>query len=134
MRRRRQIKRIDLPEISLTPLIDVALTLLVIFMLTTPMMQTSLDIKLPKGKGNSSSQVDKSIEISIDKSGLIYLNEKVVNKSNLKQELEKTIDSNTTLATVRADGAVIYDNVANVLDILNGFSGIKVSLILQREV
>lgn len=134
MRRRKQIKRVALPEISLTPLIDVALTLLVIFMLTTPMLQTALDIKLPQGKGSGSVQEQqKPVEIGIDKAGLIYINDKIVSKANLKTELEPLMN-NTSLATVRADGQVIYDSVAYVLDVLNSFSGAKVSLILQREV
>ena len=80
MRRRKQIKRVMLPEISLTPLIDVALTLLVIFMLTTPMLQTTLDIKLPQGKGSSSQQSNQAVEICVDKSGLIYIDNKIISK------------------------------------------------------
>jgi biopolymer transport protein ExbD len=133
MRRRKQIKRVSMPEISLTSLIDVALSLLVIFMLTTPMLQTSLDIKLPQGKGSGKSVEPKNmVEIGIDKAGLIYLNGKLVAKKNLKTDLAALLKGGS-IATVRADGQVVYDHVAYVLDILNSFSDTKVSLILQRE-
>jgi biopolymer transport protein ExbD len=133
MRRRKQIKRASMPEITLTSLIDVALSLLVIFMLTTPMLQTSLDIKLPQGKGSGQINEPKNVvEIGIDKAGLIYLNGKLVAKKNLKRELESQLKKGS-IATVRADGQVVYDHVAYVLDILNGFADTKVSLILQRE-
>ena len=121
MRRRKQIKRVMLPEISLTPLIDVALTLLVIFMLTTPMLQTTLDIKLPQGKGSSSQQSNQAVEICVDKSGLIYIDNKIISKQN------------GSIANVKADGQVAYDHVAYVLDLLNNFTGTKVCLVLQRE-
>lgn len=133
MRRRKQIKRVSMPEISLTSLIDVALSLLVIFMLTTPMLQTSLDIKLPQGKGSGKSVEPKNmVEIGIDKAGLIYLNGKLIAKKNLKTELSSILKG-SAIATVRADGQVVYDHVAYVLDVLNSFSDTKVSLILQRE-
>lgn len=133
MRRRKQIKRVSMPEISLTSLIDVALSLLVIFMLTTPMLQTSLDIKLPQGKGSGKSVEPKNmVEIGIDKAGLIYLNGKLIAKKNLKTELSSILKG-CAIATVRADGQVVYDHVAYVLDVLNSFSDTKVSLILQRE-
>ena len=133
MRRRKQIKRVLMPEISLTSLIDVALSLLVIFMLTTPMLQTSLDIKCPQGKGSGKTVEPKNmVEIGIDKAGLIYLNGKLVAKKNLKTDLAALLKG-CSIATVRADGQVVYDHVAYVLDILNSFSDTKVSLILQRE-
>jgi biopolymer transport protein ExbD len=133
MRRRKQIKRVLMPEISLTSLIDVALSLLVIFMLTTPMLQTSLDIKLPQGKGSGKNVEPKNmVEIGIDKAGLIYLNGKLVAKKNLKTDLAALLKGGS-IVTVRADGQVVYDHVACVLDILNSFSDAKVSLILQRE-
>ena len=132
MRRRKQIKRVMLPEISLTPLIDVALTLLVIFMLTTPMLQTTLDTKLPQGKGSSSQQSNQAVEICVDKSGLIYIDNKIISKQNLKKELTQLL-KNGSIANVKADGQVAYDHVAYVLDLLNNFTGTKVCLVLQRE-
>jgi biopolymer transport protein ExbD len=72
------------------------------------------------------------VEIGIDKAGLIYLNGKLVAKKNLKTELSSILKGGS-IATVRADGQVVYDHVAYVLDILNSFSDTKVSLILQRE-
>ena len=47
--RRRRLRRVTLPEISLTPLIDTALVLLVIFMVATPMMRNAIHIDLPEG-------------------------------------------------------------------------------------
>ena len=60
------------------------------------------------------------------------LNGKLIAKKNLKTDLTALLKGGA-IATVRADGQVVYDHVACVLDVLNSFSDTKVSLILQRE-
>src|SRR5688572_28085736 len=75
-RRRRTSHRLDLPEICLTPLIDTALTLLVIFMVTTPMIQNSIKIDLPEGAINEagSRTSQEELVVAIDKDAKIYVN------------------------------------------------------------
>ena len=85
LRRRRRSLSPSL-EISLTPLIDTALTLLVIFMITTPMLHNSIKIDLPKGAAQEAGKEQQEIVISIDKEEKIYCNNKPVTHESIGQE------------------------------------------------
>ena len=74
-RSRRGRRSVGLPEVTLTPLIDTALTLLVIFMITTPMMNNVIKINLPSSSVNEGDSKDQQETIVyIDKQGKLYLN------------------------------------------------------------
>jgi biopolymer transport protein ExbD len=83
-----------LPEVSLTPLIDTALTLLIIFMVATPMIHNSLKIELPKGSLQEAGKEPQKIVISIDTNGLIYVNNQRITLNELTQTLQRHISGN----------------------------------------
>ena len=127
--RRRSQKELSFPEISLTPLIDTALTLLIIFMVTTPMLQkeNALQIELPKG---NMKEIDdgkqQEIIISLDKSGKIFFNTKAVEEKevieHLKKQVEKQADRTVFL---KADVAVHYGKVIELVDKIKHVSGVR---------
>lgn len=82
------------PEVSLTPLIDTALTLLIIFMVTTPMIHNSLKIDLPHGQvQEAGATIDEEFVIAIDPQETIYCNNKKVTLADLEMEI-KTMKNN----------------------------------------
>lgn len=91
-RKKRRI--LSQPEITLTPLIDTALTLLIIFMVTTPMIQNSIKIDLPKGQAQEGGKEAQELVVTIDKKDTIYCNKKPVTLETLGDEIR------TCLATV----------------------------------
>ena len=76
-------------DINVTPLVDVMLVLLIIFMVTAPMMTQGLDVDLPKTTAKSLRQEEKPIVVTIDKSGKISLGQFTIGQKMLFQELNK---------------------------------------------
>lgn len=136
-RSRRGRRSVGLPEVSLTPLIDTALTLLVIFMITTPMLNNVIKINLPSSsvnEGNSSEQQETIVYV--DKQGKLYLNGTEMKLQAILTNLQKmSKQQKVEIVFVKADQAVEYGNVIDLVDTIKTVGGIKyVALATQRAV
>src|SRR5262249_43819026 len=112
----------SLSEINVTPLVDVMLVLLVIFMVTAPILQTGIQVNLPKTGQSTKAENPKndSVIISIDKDGNVFLgsdkNPLNVQQGELKKALEvKLSKSEEKKVYVRGDGETPYRVIAYVL-------------------
>ncbi len=103
-------------EINVTPLVDVMLVLLIIFMVTAPMMTQGVDVNLPETTAKPLRQDEKPIVISIDKKGAISLGKVKGDLNLLRQELHKLAqkDPEKTIL-LKADQKVAYGIVAQVM-------------------
>ncbi|HWP43877.1 MAG TPA: biopolymer transporter ExbD [Blastocatellia bacterium] len=126
----------SLAEINVTPLVDVMLVLLVIFMVTAPILQTGIEVNLPKTREARTEQPRPlSVVVSIDKDGNIYLSTRSdarqVNVNDLPALLqEKLGQSGERMVYVRGDGETPYRIIAYVLDIAKQ-AGSEVSLVTE---
>ena len=103
-------------DINMTPLIDVMLVLLVIFIITAPLMVSSVKVDLPKAAGTSASTAPKFIELSIDRTGQVFVNDAVQNSQALDALLAKTAQANAEAEVrLRADTSVPYGRVVEVM-------------------
>ncbi len=102
-------------EINTTPLVDVMLVLMVIFLVTAPMLEQSIRLELPKTAAASVSET-KSITISITKDGRYYWDSNEISEAILTQKLQETKshDSKQQIL-IRADADVKYSSVAFLL-------------------
>jgi biopolymer transport protein TolR len=111
-----------LAEINVTPLVDVMLVLLVIFMITAPILQTGIQVELPQTRqAKANEATPQALIISIDKQGSVYLsgnNERQpININDLPKLLnERLAQSKDRRVYLRGDGETPYRNVAYVLD------------------
>jgi biopolymer transport protein TolR len=113
-------------DISMTPLIDVALTLLVIFIVATPMMQNAIRVSLPKGKAKEDAGSRQDIVVYVDKDKKIFFNGNEVKPDQLVDALKKKIgDQKDKMVYVKADQVVSYGSVLELVDHIKVVGGIS---------
>lgn len=105
--------RSAMSEINVTPLVDVMLVLLIIFMVTAPLMQQGIDVNLPKAKGKDLPQSER-ITIIIKRDGKIYMNDNPVTIAEMKRKLEVISKLNPDVF-LKADKDVSYGLVVEVM-------------------
>jgi biopolymer transport protein TolR len=133
-RSRRNRRSSALLDISMTPLIDTALTLLVIFMITSPMIQNSIRITLPKGKAKEDAGSSQNLVVQVDKDNHIVFNGKTVGKDQLIKQLKDKIGSDTNkMVHVKADQSVPYGNVLELVDHIKVVGGISYVVLATQK-
>ena len=109
-------RRGSMADINVTPLVDVVLVLLLIFMVTAPMMQRGVDVQLPKAE-SAVGQEDQRIIVTIDRGNRVYLNETSMPLGDLEQHLTSVASAfRDPFVYLRADQAVPYGKVMAVMD------------------
>ncbi len=103
-------------EINMTPLVDVMLVLVVIFILTAPLLASSIRLDLPRAEGARPNDAPKFITIVIDKAGAAFVEDKPANAEQLARRLATAARANPdTEIQLRADRAVPYGRVVEVM-------------------
>ncbi len=116
-------------EINITPLVDVMLVLLIIFMVTAPLLKQGLEVDLPKAKGKE-LPAEERLNVTIKKNGKIYLNNKSVSISVLKKKLKAVSKLNPNVY-LQADRRVSYGRVMKVMGEIKDAGIEKVGLITE---
>ena len=103
--------------INTTPLVDVMLVLLIIFLITIPVVTTSIPVRLPKEVNEVRETKPENIVISVDQRGSIYWNDlKIANTSALIDRLKKiSVLQPQPEVQIRGDGAAQYDSVGRIV-------------------
>lgn len=135
--RRLQSREHKMQEINVMPLVDVALTLLIIFMVATPMMNNVIKVELPSSRiddGAPQTHTQQEIIVYIDKQKKIYLNGQEYNLENLLKNLQKIVKKDSDeVVFVKADQGVSYGIVIDLVDTIKIAGGIKyVALATKR--
>lgn len=121
-------------EINVTPLVDVMLVLLIIFMITAPMMTQGLKVDLPQTTSKSLRQEEKPLVVTITKEGEISINNVPQVRALMVQELEKNYAVNSDQPIfLRADKSVAYGIVVNVMTDIKAAGFDKIGMITKPE-
>ncbi len=121
-------------EINVTPLVDVMLVLLIIFMITAPMMTQGLKVDLPQTTSKSLRQEEKPLVVTITKEGEISINNVPQVRALMVQELEKNYAVNSDQPIfLKADKSVAYGIVVNVMTDIKAAGFDKIGMITKPE-
>jgi biopolymer transport protein TolR len=106
-------------DINMTPLIDVMLVLLVIFIITAPLMTSSLKLDLPKTDAATPTAAPTFIAVSIDSSGKLFFGDETLTREQLMQRVITAAKGNPQLEVqLRADQKVPYGQVADLIGLV----------------
>ncbi|MGF7155864.1 ExbD/TolR family protein [Novosphingobium gossypii] len=129
-RRRGRGSRGPMAEINVTPLVDVMLVLLIIFMVTAPLLKAAVPIELPESRAKAMSEEQGQITITLRRDGAVFYEQDELASGELTERLAATptgADGKPPLVTLRADKALDYGRVMEVMGELNraGFTSIS---------
>jgi biopolymer transport protein TolR len=127
-------RRPPMADINVTPMVDVMLVLLVIFMVTAPLLTVGVQVDLPKTKAKAIAGSDEPLAVSIDKDGNVYVQDTQMDLDAVVPRLQAISNNNPEVRIfVRGDANVDYGSVMQVMGVLNAAGFSKVALITTQQ-
>ncbi len=113
--------RAAMADINVTPLVDVMLVLLVIFMVTAPMMQQGVQVNLPKADTKAMTQAEETVIVTVDGKGRIFINKDEVPAGDLRSRLSEMFANREKKEIfLKADAGVPYGEVVRTMADIKG--------------
>lgn len=121
-------------DINVTPLVDVVLVLLIIFMVVTPMLQKGVDVSLPMTKNpDKKPDNENQLIVSVKSDSTIYIDTNWVPKSEFLNQMKEMHDRNPSKEImIKGDSRLQYKDIKKVMDMLNEAGFENIGLITQR--
>ena len=135
--RRTRRGRAPMADINVTPLVDVMLVLLIIFMVTAPLMNAGVPVDLPDSNAKALAQEPEQLEVSLTAEGTLYLNKDALAPGELAARLAalpRNAQGKPPLVTLRADKVLDYGRVMAVMGELNHAGFNSISLVTNSSV
>ena len=121
----------SLAEINITPLVDVVLVLLIIFMITAPVLQSGIEVAVPKTR-TVKEITEQRLVVTIAKDQTVYLGDKTVNLHDLAEKLHQSgVDPAHQVIYLRADERVPFGVFASVMDSVKQAGITNISIVTQ---
>ena len=123
-------KRKPMGDINVTPLVDVMLVLLIVFMVTAPLLTTGVAVDLPRSESSPLPGQDEPLSVTVDAGGRIFLQESEINLEQLPARLVAVTQRNKEARIfVRGDKGVDYGTIMGVVSAINRAGFVKVALV-----
>ncbi len=128
-------------EINVTPMVDIMLVLLIIFMVVTPMLQHGITVSLPKDLNNPDEDTritaDTSVVISIPEDGKYYLGKTLITKEQLKDKVQKMLDNikkeEDKIVYIKSGVGVSYGDVVTVINEVRALGVDRIGLVADKK-
>ncbi len=120
-------------EMNLTPLMDLTFILLITFIITFPLIENGIPIKLPQGKSKPIDVSQKSVSITVDKEGRYFIGDEIVSIDELRANLQnQKAESPDLRVIIRGDVKAEYGSIAEIAKLLSEMGIKNTSLALQE--
>ena len=133
---RRGRRKPVMAEINVTPMVDVMLVLLIIFMVSAPLLTVGVPLDLPQTQAKSLEQNQKPLQLSVDVNGKVFINDTEVPINELVPKLKAITDARGGMEEriyMRADKKADYGTVARVMGLLSGAGFKRLALVTEVE-
>jgi biopolymer transport protein ExbD len=121
-----------LAQINVTPMVDVMLVLLVIFMVTAPLLTVGVPLDLPKTKASAITEPKPPVILSLNRAGEVFIGDERIDPSELESRLSAlAAEDPTRLVYVRGDKTISYAQLMDALGMVNRAGFAKVSLVAE---
>lgn len=121
-------------DINVTPMVDVMLVLLVIFMVTAPLMTSGVQVDLPKTEAAPMKGDDQPLSVTVDAKGELWIQETKVSLDELVPKIQAiTAQKPETRIFIRGDKTIDYGRVMEVMGLLGGAGFTKVALVTEMK-
>ena len=123
----------EMAEINITPLVDVMMVLLIIFMIAAPMLHPGIEVNLPVADAEPLPlRVEDPLVLSMNRDGIVYMQGDPVHPSQLVERLSPVLAARGDDSLyLKADGSLVYADVMEVLDLLHRGGITQVGLVTQ---
>ena len=119
-------------EINVTPMVDVMLVLLIVFMVAAPMLTVGIPVELPKTKAATLNDTTEPLVISVDKNGTVFLQESEIDPKILGEKLKAITGNNPNARIyVRGDANINYGKVAQVMGVVTTAGFTRLALVAE---
>ena len=120
-------------EINVTPMVDVMLVLLIVFMVAAPLMTSSIPVDLPKISAKAMETKTEPVVVTINKEGLLFLKDSETNIDVLVKDLRERLEKEPDLRVyIRGDKDLAYGAIMGVMGRLNAAGILKVALVAEH--
>ena len=128
----RVVRRTPMSDINVTPMVDVMLVLLIIFMVTAPLLTVGVPVDLPKTQASTITGHDEPLVITVNRQGEIFLQETAIKLDDLVPRLKAiTMYKPDTRIFVRGDKSVVYGRIVQVMGTVSAAGFSRVALIAE---
>lgn len=123
-----------LAEINVTPLVDVILVLLIVFMITAPMLAAGMKVELPQAQAIEPLDPKEPVVITVQKDGKLFLGRNEVARETIVAKLRETVgDDRARAIHLRGDRDVAYGEMVSVMDRLAASGFVKIALLANAN-
>jgi biopolymer transport protein ExbD len=130
----RENNNMPMSEINTTPLVDVMLVLLIIFIITAPLITNSINVNLPSSKASSTIEKPDIVKLGLDINGKLFWNGREINKADLAELLNSAVDKNPeTEIHLQADRNIRYQKITDLMTEIKKAGIVKLGFISATE-